>query len=254
MILDNWRDRLKYSSIHFVISVCVVLMFFSLLYFLIYTPDVMHLEGGHEIAIIIFFVDVTLGPLMTFFLFLRGKKGLVMDLVLIAFIQISALFYGGWVLYTERPLYLAYVVEHFEIIPASDIDVEKLKDKSLEPNLLSGPKMVFVEPPEGDLGNDILFSALKGGKDAQFFPQLYRDFTEHLDEVVTKNTEKNWSLESVIKANPEYKGIFMAALKKQGRSGEDVLLIPVLGHLSEGTILIDRKNGNILAFVDAVIW
>ena len=244
------QQKLRAFAIHFGISLVVIGTFLAFVYFILYTPEILHLEGGDQITLIIFGVDLTLGPIMTLILYRKGKRGMLFDLVMIGIIQLSAFLYGGWVLYAERPVFLAFVKEHFEIVPLASINIEELKDSTLQPGLLSGPRRVYVERPGGEASQQILWQALSGGKDLHLLPEYYRPFENHLEKV----RERHVTLEKLRKERPAAAPVIEAALKELGRAEESVMVLPIMGHAAEGAVILDRAGGETLKYVEAVIW
>jgi len=101
-------DKLKAFSIHFLISLSVVgvLVFITLW---VWYPD--FFASANDVwspLSMVLLVDVGLGPLMTLVLYKKGKPGLKFDLSLVATLQILALSWATWMLYTERPALVAY--------------------------------------------------------------------------------------------------------------------------------------------------
>lgn len=244
-------QKLRAFSIHFAISLMVIGSFTLFTWLVVYTPEVMRLEGGHQIALLILAVDLTLGPLLTLILYRKGKRGMRFDLIMIAVLQTGAFLYGAWTLWIERPLYLAYVVEHFEIVPVAAIegDTDGLPPE-VAPDLWHGPRKVFVERPSGKEREEIMFSALAGGKDIYFYTKYYRPFSAHLDHV----RGRAFDLDRLRTDQPQAVAPIEASLQRLGRTPQQVLLVPIRGHAMEGAVVLDRDSGAILDHVDAVIW
>lgn len=244
------QQKLRAFAIHFAISLTVIGTFLAFVYFILYTPEILHLEGGDRITAIIFAVDLTLGPIMTLILYRQGKKGLLFDLALVGLLQASAFLYGGWTLYSQRPVYIAFIKEHFEIVPLGTIDIKELKDQSLYPGLLRGPRVVFVERPTGDTAQQIMLQALGGGKDVHLLPEYYRPFEENLPAV----RERTVALEKLRKERPEAARAVEETLRELGKKEAEVLLYPVMAHAQEGAMLLDRTSGDVLKYLEIVIW
>ncbi len=245
------KQKLRAFAIHFALSLAVIGTFILFIWQVVYTPEVMRLEGGYEIALLIFAVDLTLGPLLTFILYRKGKWGMRFDLVTIAILQLSAFAYGAWTLWIERPLYLTYVVEHIEVVPAEDIEGDPYTlPPELQPSPWHGPRLVFVERPTGKAREEIMFDALGGGKDIYFYTKFYRPFRANLDHV----RERAFSLDAIRQKRPESVAVMEAAVQRIGLPSERLLLVPINGHALEGAVIIDGDSGEILDHVDAVIW
>src|SRR4051812_17228335 len=83
--------RLRAASVHFAISLAIATSVFLAIYFVWFPGALFAGAGGRGLLLLIFFVDVTIGPLLTFIVFVPGKKNLVLDLCVIAALQLGAL-------------------------------------------------------------------------------------------------------------------------------------------------------------------
>lgn len=131
-------------------------------------------------------VDVVLGPSLTFVVFKRGKKTLRFDLAVIAVIQFSALIYGTWVIYNERPAFLVFEVDQFQVISAAEVakrdasfDARPLADK-----VFGAPQLVYAKrPTDPTLKTRLLMEALEGRGDLAWHPEYYEPIESHRDEM-----------------------------------------------------------------------
>ena len=108
--MDSIRAKLKASGIHLLISLAI---FFCLLYIMItswFPSPFFELEGGWQGVKILIFVDLILGPLLTFLVINKNKttKQTFMDLSVIALIQVSALTWGVNNIYNQRIISISY--------------------------------------------------------------------------------------------------------------------------------------------------
>lgn len=81
------------------------------------------IDGAWKIVLLVFFVDVVIGPLLTLFVTRKPKKlpALVFDLTVIAVVQTAALFYGVTQLLNQRIEALVYLNEFFHVVSHVDI-------------------------------------------------------------------------------------------------------------------------------------
>ncbi|KZY28646.1 MULTISPECIES: hypothetical protein [unclassified Oleiphilus] len=126
--------------IHFLISLAIVSIVYFFIRFQIYPDFYFKIQGISEIILILFAVDVILGPLLTFVVYKKGKKSLKFDLSVIALFQIAALVYGFQTIYKERPLSALLVNNSFEIQTASNYDMTAVDPNIIDTSLASAPK------------------------------------------------------------------------------------------------------------------
>ena len=177
-------SRVKAALSHLLISVIVFSIFLLLVFFIWYVYPFNITEGVGDIVYLMAGVDIVLGPLLTLVVFKVGKKGLKFDLSLIAIVQIGALVYGGHVIYSERPAWVVFAKDRFEVVGLVEIDTSKIQDKNLLVGVFDRPKKVFAELPSGEKAADIALQALSGGADIDRIPELYRDYETNKEEVI----------------------------------------------------------------------
>lgn len=181
------KSRIAPTIIHLVVSTLVVASILLLFKTIYYPGHILKAVGAEKIFAILFFVDITLGPLLTFLIFDKTKKELKRDLYIIVTLQITALGYGVSSLYSARPVYAAFAVDRFELISANKITKLHLKEAQEEySHLPTGTfKWVYVENPSSyEDRNKILMETLNGGPDLAQRPQFYRNYMEGIDEII----------------------------------------------------------------------
>lgn len=178
--------RFKAFFIHLSLS-AVLAVLALLLVFKLWYPAPLHVAVGvTQIFLLLLLVDVVLGPLLTLLVYKPGKKTLVLDLAVIAVLQLSALCYGLWVVAEGRPAWLVFNVDRFDLVRALDIDERKLDGALSEyrnPSLF-GPRWVAaVSPVDADARNELMFEAASGGSDLPQRPDLYRPLVDVEDDI-----------------------------------------------------------------------
>lgn len=106
---------------------------------------------------LILIVDLVIGPLCTFVVYKKGKKGMAIDLTVIGVLQIAALAYGLWAVNSQRPSYLVLTYTGLEVVSHYDEQLflsenngmtqEGLKSSSLKYQGLI-PVLQLVEPSD----------------------------------------------------------------------------------------------------------
>ena len=131
------KDKLIAFLIHLTISTAIIGVVFALIFFFWYPPPYFEANGAWSVISVLVMVDLVMGPVLTLVLFKKGKPGLILDLCIIAAVQLTALIYGINVVYGERPYYLVFAVDRFEVVGKIEIDADKIKypDLKLKPNI-----------------------------------------------------------------------------------------------------------------------
>jgi len=173
--------RFKAFSIHLLTSGLIALA--ALLWvFTVWYPAPLHqaLAVTH-IFLLLIFVDMMLGPVLTLLVYKPGKRTLVFDLIVIAALQLSALGYGLWTVANGRPAWLVFNVDRFDVVQVVDIDERHLElaDPAYQAASWFGPEWVGADhSASGEHYNSILFESVLGGPDIAQRPFLYRTLVQ----------------------------------------------------------------------------
>jgi hypothetical protein len=246
------RHRVRASAVHFILSVVIATAVFCVIYFVWFPGVLFDGAGGSALLRLIFFVDVTLGPLLTFIVFVPGKKSLVFDLSVIAALQLGALCYGVWTMFEIRPVYIVFVKDRFELARANDIsaqELEKVRGTPLARLPFDGPHVVGVRLPS-DPNEQFAISqaALAGGPDLYGYPRFYRPYAEVRDEVLKSAIDVG----ELRRFNPPAQ--VEAALAEVGRPPGELRAVAMRSGKSDLTVLVDAKSGDVVRITALRPW
>lgn len=168
-----------------------------------------------------------------------------MDLTIIALIQLSALGYGLYSVYQARPVWIAYVVDRFELVRVNDI-IESEDQLYILPKF--GPEYIYVDLA-GLNASEKLDSILDETTDhispAQR-PKFYNKY-DLAKPLIIKNSQ-NINLLNDYNNPIEVKDILQKFPKADS-------FLPLKANAVDMTVLIDRKNnGKVVAVVDLRPW
>lgn len=238
-------NRFRAAGVHLALSALVASAAFLLNYLVWYPDALFDQAGGRELFLLIAGVDVAIGPLLTFVVFVPGKKGLVFDIVTIAFLQASALAYGAWVLFESRPASIVFVKDRFELVRANEVDDEDLRAARPGPYAAhpwTGPRTVGARlPKDPDEQFRISMSAL-AGKDIQFFPRHYVAY----DEVRAQVLSRAEPIARLRELNPASSAEIDRLVAKLAADEARLRFLPMrAGQYVDLTVIVDAGNGDI---------
>jgi hypothetical protein len=247
-------SRWKAAAIHFGLSAAIATVLLAAMLFLWYPPPYFTLMGGFTLVVLIAGCDVVLGPSMTIVVFKAGKKSLVFDLAVIAFLQMSALTYGLYTMFEARPVFTVFAVDRFEVTAANEIRGDELKRAS-RPEFaslpLTGPRVVGALPPtDPNEKLQLALASMTGGADIKSLPHLYTPYRA-LAASAAKRAKPITELE---RNHPEARDALVAKLGDKASNVEAVGFVPIVGRFRSMAAIVDRKSGELEAVIDANPW
>jgi hypothetical protein len=193
-------------------------------------------------------VDVIIGPLLGLLVYKEGEKILKMDLDIIIFIQIIASNYSLYSIAQGRPVWLAYYVDHFQLIRNNEIidkNIAKALSQYQNPSWFK-PQYVGVEfAQDKQIRNDDIFAEVLGGISVAQKPERYVP----LDKVKNQIQKRAQSLETLNKFNDK---ILVQKILSQYPQAN--AFVPLKANAVDMTVLINRENGEVVKIVDLHPW
>jgi len=244
-------SRWKASGIHLSLSAAIAGTMLLFMLTVWYPWPLFEAAAGDHLIFILVGVDATLGPLITLIIFKSGKKGLKLDLAIIALLQFSALAFGIHTVYLARPVYLVFTIDRFDLVTLADLDPEDLA-KVVLPEFKhppwGHPRYIAAEPPRDPQEKFNILKTSLAGKDLQLYPQYYVPYEQPETQRALKHAK---SLDIILKRDPE--GV-QNYLKSAGRSPESVKYLPLRARQKDGAVLLDAVSGLPLKIILVNPW
>ncbi|MCK5917576.1 MAG: hypothetical protein KAG34_04085 [Cocleimonas sp.] len=244
------KEKLKASAIHLSISAFIIGVFFLFVLTVWYPAPYFQVSGLIGIMLMLVAIDLIIGPLLTFIVFKPKKPSLKFDLSVIAAIQIVALAYGAMAVYEGHPVYVAYTVDRFTLVSVGEADPEKAKYKEFNVSTYGVPKIVYAKMPEkNDERNDLMFSAISGGKYLEHHAEYYEPIEKYTDKIVKRSI----AVDKIL-AYPKSKKQLESFLEKQGKEAKEFAFLPLMGKEKVMLWALDRKDGKPVGVIDIDPW
>lgn len=244
-----WENRLKASGIHLGISLLIALLAALLVFGVWYPYPYRDISGGRELFLLVVMVDVILGPLITLAVFNRAKPWpeLRRDLAVVALLQLGALGYGLWTVFSARPVHMVFEYDRFRVVHAVDVPVELLAQTPLGVDALPlmGPTLLSLRPFKNNQENmDATLAALQGISLASR-PDLWQPYAAAAPEI-----QRAAKPVAALKARfASQVGAIDAVLAATGRQPDTLVYVPMVGRKSFWTVFLDPVTTEVLAFM-----
>jgi len=245
-------SKLRAFLLHFSISATIVGTLLAIVFFIWYPRPFFEIGGAWNVVQILVGVDLILGPCLTLVVYKPNKPRLRFDMTVIAIVQLVALFYGSITIYGERPQYVVFVIDRYNVLAGQDLAGRKFDDSDWRKKPLIGPRLAVAELPEDvEEQQKLMFDIVFGAPDLEKRPELWHPFDEKKDTVLAKAKP----ISGLASAGPDVAARVSKLNSHYGSSYGDLVYVPVVGRSLQGfALVIDPVTARPLDIVNVDPW
>ena len=237
-------------SLHLVISLLVFSSLVAMMLLFWFPGELFFIDGGWQGLKLVAMVDLVLGPALTLLLYKPKKPKLMLDMSLIAGIQIAALAYGFYTTHQQRTLAVVFAERTFYTVSASDNRQanEQLRKLNIEPqpvpkaSMLEIPMLLTPDPKSGSNGQ-FLEDFLNGYPEPQQRNDLYVLLENHTS-ALKKHVLDEQRLERLGAST-----LLAASLKARSLEMDDVEIDNFKARYGTGVVIFDSDTASILDYI-----
>lgn len=238
--------RIKFFIIHLLTSFFIISISIGIVFFIWYPSPLAKALGVTNIFIILFAVDMVIGPLLTLLVYKEGKKTLKFDLTVIIVIQLVAFIYGFYIISQGRPAWIVFNTYRFDTITVNEIDQRKIIRSPYQVSPYLGPKWAaLVLPQDLKKKNDIIEDAIFSGVDIVQRPNLYVP--------LMKQKQLLQRYARPIAELSEYNSSHKIAYQIS-QFPEATAWLPLRARSQDMVVLINKQTGQVVKIVDLRPW
>jgi hypothetical protein len=243
-------SRTRAFLIHLTISATVVGAVCAVIFFVWYPDPYFQIAGTANVVKVLIGVDVVLGPLLTLILFKSGKPGLVIDLSIIACLQIAALVYGSNVIFQERPYFVVFAIDRFIVVPAKDINFDEIPSEDMKNKPWREPIFVYANPPATEEAQSRLFEeVLEGKPDIERRPQYWSSYADKIDKVIAR-ADPFSEFQPKSPADREK----IERVRQRHANADQLVYLPIISNTLVYSVLLDPETKQPVEFIDINPW
>ena len=237
---------------HLGLSLAVLLGIGGLILFLWYPYPFWEFKEKAKFALLLIVVAGLIGPLMTAFVYKKGKRGLLLDLIVIAIIQLAAIAWGSHALYQNRPYFMVFTVDRFEVLTMRDVDPDSISNKAFLNKPASGPIMLFAEMPINPLAFQQLLEEimLEGKPDLQFRPEFWSLYSDSQSQAIKPSKP----LSKLLSERPESSAAIDQLVQKYGADINSLKFVPGIHRNGEFAVILDAASGEVVDMLVINPW
>lgn len=237
-------------SLHLVISLLVFSSLVAMMLLFWFPGELFFIDGGWQGLKLVAMVDLVLGPALTLLLYKPKKPKLILDMSLIAGIQVAALVYGFYTTHQQRTLAVVFAERTFYTVSASDNQQanEQLRKLNIEPqpvpkaSMLKIP-MLLTPDPESGVYAQFLEDIMNGYPGPQQRNDLYVLLENHT------STMKKHALDEQRLEDLGVSALIAASLEAQSLGIDDVEIYNFKARYGTGVVIFDSETASILDYI-----
>lgn len=265
-VTTKFKNRYHAFVFHLIFSLIIaggILLFAKLLW---YPQELIVPSGALRIFLLVLMVDACFGPLVTLLVFSKKKepKELKSDFSIIVALQLCALVYGFYTLFSGRPVFYVFAVDRFELVQANHIPVKFLSEE--EAGVYSklpktGPRWVYAKAPEDNKERNLLLSwQVQYGVDLAQTPKYY----EPLDHGASVIRERVRPLKDLMHSNTkeqinnEMRAFSLPVLSIENdvlsNDINDYGYLPLAASKKDLTVIVNKATLDVKGILDLNPW
>jgi len=230
------------------LAACAALALFSW-----YPYPFRQLPESGKFSILMIVCAVLIGPALAWLVHKPGKsrRALAFDLVIIGLIQLAAMGWGMYTLYLDRPYFMVFAVDRFEILARRDV-AGPVTNPAFLNNPLTGPLPLYANmPTDREQFQKLLREVMLEGKpDLPFRPEFWSNYTDRKQLVL----EVSQPLAALRSARPEDAACIDDLVQDNGGDIGKLQFVPGLIGDGSFTVVIDAGTGAISGYLDTDPW
>jgi hypothetical protein len=200
-------------------------------------------ESG-KFSILLIITAGFIGPALTALVYSKGKRGLVFDLWIIILVQLAAIAWGTFSLYQNRPYFMVYTLDRFEVLSKRDVDLAWITDPKFLDKPFAGPIFLYADMPTDPAAFQKLLQEVmfEGKPDLQFRPEFWSLYAERKQRVL----EKSRPLQDLRDVRPDYAGTIDQLVERHGGDISLLKFVPALPRNGQFAVILDARDGDIV--------
>lgn len=234
------KSKATATGIHVSISAVIFIVILYYIVVLWYPGHYFSTDGGWQGVRLMLFVDVILGPLLTFLIFnpAKSRREIVFDLSTIALVQVIALVWGLYAVNSQRPVAIMLSEETLQPMVAKsftdyDFDIADLAEYSNE-----HPPIIYLLPPHTNEELAEQKARILAGRGLIVHFERYRSIKDHVNDAFDYRLDIEMEISDSDKLAKKLDKFLAAKDAKK----EDYYYMPYFGRYGPAIMVFDKKG------------
>jgi hypothetical protein len=217
-----------------------------------YPQPFLKFDESGKFALSLILAAVFFGPALIWFVYKKGKAGMVFDLYAIAIIQLAAIAWGSYFIYKDRPYFMVFTVDQFEVLSRWQVDMTGIDNPAFLDRPLTAPVLLYASMPRDPEGfqkfmDEVLF---QGKPDLQFRPEFWSLYDEK--KILVPDVAK--PLEQLHSARPGSQAVIDKLVDRHGGDISRLSFVPAKSSTVQFAVVLDTHSGEVIDSLAVDPW
>jgi hypothetical protein len=237
---------------HLWLSLFLLLVAGGVILYAWYPAPFLHFAGTEKFSLLLLLAALLMGAPLTWLVYREGKKYLALDITIIILIQLAAFGWAMMMLYRDRPYFMVFTVDRFDILAQPEIDPAAIPDSKFLNKPFRGPILLYANmPPPGPVYQRLLREIVMEGKpDLQYRPAFWSLYAKRQQSV----TAKEKSLAVLRRSRPGAAKRIDRFVHGHGGDINTLGFVPAHGQGADFTVVLDRESGAVIGMLNVDPW
>ena len=247
-------DKSRAAITHLWPSALVLAIIAGLILFVWYPYPFLQFKANGKFSLSLVFIAGFIGPALTWLVTRqdKSKRALVFDLIVITIIQMAAIAWGTFALYQNRPYFMVFTIDRFEVLSIRDVDISTITQPEFLDKPTVGPIALYASMPVDHEGFQKLLKEVmfEGKPDLQFRPEFWSLYAEKQQLTL----EASQALEELRLARPESVKAIDKLVNKNGGDITRLKFVPGIVQDAQFAAILDAGSGEVIDTLTIDAW
>lgn len=219
----------------------VLLLIYAVVRLLWYPGAYFEISGTGRLLAVLAAVTLIVGPGLSAFVYKPGKKGLKVDLALLAGVEFLAVAVAVSLIYVRQPYFTVFAVDRFEAVSWQEVDATQIRYAELRRRPGHAPRLVYAELPADPEVFDRLMdeTIFEGKKDIDRRPEFWLPYSAGIPAVAAAAQP----LESLLQGDSERAASVKRWMQHRDAKNGEYVFLPLRGKHDDALMILHASIG-----------
>jgi hypothetical protein len=232
-------SRLRLFQIRLAASAALLLLVFTLTRLLWYPGAYFTISGVSTQLWILLGVVMVVGPVLSTFVYKPGKKSLVMDLGILAVVEMAAVIVAAAIIYQGRPYFAVFAVDRIEAVAWQEVSGADVPQDLIVGQRGQKQRLVYAQLPDDPEKMSALIdeTVFLGMADIDRRPEFWKSYSAGIATIKAAALPLENLLDDESRAAAA--GTWLA---DHGGSAQDYIYLPLRGRAGDALIILSAET------------